>query len=173
MGVHVSSGSGAIAYQSCTEEMQSTIRDISSLDQVTTLMETYISTCKFGMEGKIGWPASEENFGMDSRPWAYGVSKIGMTLHAKLLQEELDKKYNDVIINACSPGYCATDMTDHKSTKPASDGAAVALSVALLPPNTDSPRGGYKGGDGIVLQDWYDIDLTAKMKQVKNMKKDA
>ncbi|MGI5506968.1 SDR family oxidoreductase [Lentzea sp. CA-135723] len=53
----------------------------------------------------------------------------------------------NVIINACCPGYVATDFTGHASDRTPEQGAAIAVRLATLP--GDGPRGGFfdDGGD--------------------------
>ena len=41
--------------------------------------------------------------------------------------------YPDIMINAICPGYCATDMSSHRGTRSASDGASNAIHVIQLP----------------------------------------
>lgn len=53
-----------------------------------------------------------------------------------------------VIVNACCPGYVATDFTGHNSTRTPEEGAAVAVTLATLP--DDGPRGGFFDDDGPV-----------------------
>ncbi|MFD4671359.1 SDR family oxidoreductase [Lentzea sp. NPDC058450] len=47
----------------------------------------------------------------------------------------------NVIINACCPGYVATDFTGHASDRTPEQGAAIAVRLATLP--DDGPRGGF------------------------------
>jgi NAD(P)-dependent dehydrogenase (short-subunit alcohol dehydrogenase family) len=47
----------------------------------------------------------------------------------------------NVVINACCPGYVATDFTGHNSARSPEQGAAVAVALATLPDN--GPRGGF------------------------------
>ncbi|KAJ8298460.1 hypothetical protein KUTeg_024991, partial [Tegillarca granosa] len=50
---------------------------------------------------------------------SYGMSKVGIT---------------------CCPGYVDTDMTSHKGHKTIDQGADTPLYLAMLPPNTKSPK---------------------------------
>ncbi|WP_033236877.1 SDR family oxidoreductase [Rhodococcus globerulus] len=47
----------------------------------------------------------------------------------------------NVVINACCPGYVATDFTGHNSGRSPEQGAAIAVALATLPDN--GPRGGF------------------------------
>ncbi len=44
---------------------------------------------------------------------AYGMSKIALTAATRIQQRYLsrDKARQDIIVNACCPGYVATDMS--------------------------------------------------------------
>ena len=39
-----------------------------------------------------------------------------------------------MLVNACCPGYCATDMSSHRGTKTAAQGAQTPLYLATQPP---------------------------------------
>ena len=43
------------------------------------------------------------------------------------------RENSDIMINAICPGYCATDMSSHRGTRSASDGASNAIHVIQLP----------------------------------------
>ncbi|GFR71077.1 carbonyl reductase [NADPH] 1-like [Elysia marginata] len=49
----------------------------------------------------------------------------------------------DILINTCSPGFVATDMTQHKGHLTLEEGAVTPVYVALLPPNIQEPRGRF------------------------------
>ncbi|MDJ0393479.1 SDR family oxidoreductase [Rhodococcus sp. G-MC3] len=51
-----------------------------------------------------------------------------------------------IIVNACCPGYVATDFTGHNSTRSPDQGAAIAIKLATLP--DDGPRGGFFDDNG-------------------------
>lgn len=54
----------------------------------------------------------------------------------------------NVIVNACCPGYVATDFTGHAPDRTPEQGAAIALRLATLP--DDGPRGGFFDDEGVV-----------------------
>ena len=54
-----------------------------------------------------------------------------------------------VIVNACCPGYVATDFTGHNAPRTPAQGAAIAIRLATLP--DDGPRGGFFDDEGVVL----------------------
>ena len=54
----------------------------------------------------------------------------------------------NVIVNACCPGYVATDFTGFNAPRTPEQGAAIAIALATLP--DDGPRGGFFDDDGAV-----------------------
>ncbi|MBK3642658.1 SDR family oxidoreductase [Streptomyces sp. MBT33] len=53
-----------------------------------------------------------------------------------------------VIVNACCPGYVATDFTGFNAPRTPEQGAAIAIRLATLP--DDGPRGGFFDDEGVV-----------------------
>ncbi|MFE6288121.1 SDR family oxidoreductase [Streptomyces sp. NPDC057877] len=53
-----------------------------------------------------------------------------------------------VIVNACCPGYVATDFTGFQAPRTPEQGAAIAIRLATLP--DDGPRGGFFDDEGAV-----------------------
>lgn len=74
----------------------------------------------------------------------YAMSKVGVTVMTVILQRELDEqKTEDIVVNACCPGYVDTDMTSGKGKLTPDQGAITPTHCALLPPNISSPRGKF------------------------------
>lgn len=77
---------------------------------------------------------------------AYAPSKTmlnGITVqYARRLAE------TNVIVNACCPGYVATDFTGFNAPRTPEQGAAIAIRLATLP--DDGPRGGFFDDEGVV-----------------------
>lgn len=70
-------------------------------------MDQFIKDTADGVHESNGWPST-----------AYGVSKIGVSVMSFILQRELDQQgKEDIVVNACCPGYVDTDMTSHKGPK--------------------------------------------------------
>ncbi len=77
---------------------------------------------------------------------AYAPSKTMLnSITAQYARELAD---TGIIVNACCPGYVATDFTGHQSTRTSEEGAAIAIRLATLP--DDGPRGGFFDDNGIV-----------------------
>jgi NAD(P)-dependent dehydrogenase (short-subunit alcohol dehydrogenase family) len=53
-----------------------------------------------------------------------------------------------VIVNACCPGYVATDFTGFNSLRTPEQGAAIVVRLATLP--DDGPRGGWFDDGGVI-----------------------
>jgi NAD(P)-dependent dehydrogenase (short-subunit alcohol dehydrogenase family) len=51
-------------------------------------------------------------------------------------------------VNAACPGYCATDLNDHRGYRTAAQGANAAVTLATL--DDDGPTGGFYDEDGVV-----------------------
>ncbi|MEV5651839.1 SDR family oxidoreductase [Nocardia sp. NPDC052254] len=54
----------------------------------------------------------------------------------------------NIIVNACCPGYVATDFTGFAAPRTPEQGAAIAIRLATLP--DDGPRGGFFDDAGVV-----------------------
>uniref|UniRef100_A0A8D0H053 carbonyl reductase (NADPH) n=1 Tax=Sphenodon punctatus TaxID=8508 RepID=A0A8D0H053_SPHPU len=102
--------------------------------ELVKLMETFVADTKKGVHEKEGWPNT-----------AYGVSKIGVTvlsrIQARMLNEK--RKADQILLNACCPGWVRTDMAGPKAPKTPDEGAETPVYLALLPPGADGPHGQY------------------------------
>lgn len=76
----------------------------------------------------------------------YGPSKTALT--AITLQYAKQLAGSGILVNAVSPGFCATDMNGHTGTLAAADGAEIAVRMATV--GTDGPNGGFFEGDRVV-----------------------
>jgi NAD(P)-dependent dehydrogenase (short-subunit alcohol dehydrogenase family) len=74
----------------------------------------------------------------------YPVSKT--TLNALTLQYA--KELDGILVNAASPGYCATDLNNHNGFRTPAQGAAIAVKLATL--GDGGPTGGFFDDDGPV-----------------------
>ncbi|WP_407440846.1 SDR family oxidoreductase [Rhodococcus sp. (in: high G+C Gram-positive bacteria)] len=54
----------------------------------------------------------------------------------------------NIVVNACCPGYVATDFTGHNSARSPEHGATIAVALATLP--DDGPRGGFFDDAGTI-----------------------
>jgi NAD(P)-dependent dehydrogenase (short-subunit alcohol dehydrogenase family) len=78
---------------------------------------------------------------------AYVPSKTA--LNSLTIQYARELRKNGILVNAADPGYCATDLNDHRGFRTAAQGAAVSVYLATLGP--DGPTGGFFTDDGAVV----------------------
>jgi NAD(P)-dependent dehydrogenase (short-subunit alcohol dehydrogenase family) len=76
---------------------------------------------------------------------AYPMSKTALNAVTVQYARELAGR---VLVNAADPGYCATDLNDHRGWRSAAEGAAIAVRLATL--DADGPTGGFFNDDGPV-----------------------
>lgn len=91
-----------------------------TVDKMTSLMEQFKEAVKDGKEEEQGWPRA-----------AYAVSKAGCTGMTKVIAIEEKQKGSKTLINACCPGYVATDMSKGNGTKTPDQGAQTPVLLAL------------------------------------------
>jgi NAD(P)-dependent dehydrogenase (short-subunit alcohol dehydrogenase family) len=77
---------------------------------------------------------------------AYGSSKSA--LNAITVQYGKELRDTAIKVNACAPGYCATDLNGHRGHRTPAQGAKVAIDLALL--GADGPTCGFFSEDGAV-----------------------
>lgn len=87
-----------------------------SLEKLESLMRDFVEDVKTGRHVERGWPNT-----------CYGTSKLGVIALTKVLARD----HPNMVINACCPGYCKTDMSSHRGTKSAEDGARTPVMLAL------------------------------------------
>ncbi|XP_014770353.1 carbonyl reductase [NADPH] 1 isoform X2 [Octopus bimaculoides] len=132
--VNVSSMVSTMSLEKCSKELREkfTAADLT-VPQLENLMAQFVTDVKNGDHAAKGWPSS-----------AYGVSKMGVTAMSIIQQKDIDSEgKEDIVVNACCPGYVDTDMTSHKGHKTIDEGADTPVYLALLPPNVKEPRGNY------------------------------
>jgi len=130
--VNVSSMASEFAIKKCSNAMQKKFKDPNlNMDQLCDLIQKFVADAKTGNHEKSGFANS-----------AYGMSKVGVSVMTFIQQRQLNSK-DDIIVNACCPGYVDTDMTSHKGHKTINQGADTPLYLAMLPPNTNSPKGDF------------------------------
>ncbi|XP_059147326.1 carbonyl reductase [NADPH] 1-like [Physella acuta] len=130
--VNVSSLTSVMALSKCSDEYKARFTDPNiTMDELTSIIKQFVQAAQDNTHLQAGFADS-----------AYGMSKVGVTVMSMIQQRELDKKgCQDIVVNACSPGYVATDMSSQKGNLTIDEGAETPVYCALLPPNIDSPRG--------------------------------
>ena len=76
--------------------------------------------------------------------YAYNSSKAALNAVTVMFANEVREA--GIKVNAVSPGYCATDMNDHRGVRTAAEGASVAVRLATVP--STGPSGTFHGEDG-------------------------
>ncbi|XP_074070128.1 carbonyl reductase [NADPH] 1-like [Macrotis lagotis] len=133
--VNVSSMVSLRSLKNCSPELQQKFRsDTITEEELVGLMNKFVEDTKKGVHEKEGWPNS-----------AYGVTKIGVTvlsrIHARQLSEQ--RKGDNILLNACCPGWVRTDMAGPQATKSPEEGAETPVYLALLPPDAKEPHGQF------------------------------
>lgn len=110
--INVSSQMGKSALKSMSEEKRKAfLKEDLTVDQLHALMNSFVEDVKNNTWEKNGWPKS-----------AYGISKSGCSMLTRVLSKSLT---NGITINACCPGWCATDMGSQRAPRTAAQGAEV------------------------------------------------
>ena len=98
---------------------------------LVALMDQFVKDVHDGHHLERGWPNA-----------AYGTSKVGMTALNKVYAREAARLgKEDVLVNACCPGWCQTDMSSQTGPNTAAQGAETPVLLALLP--AGSPTGEF------------------------------
>ncbi|XP_078686737.1 carbonyl reductase [NADPH] 1-like [Branchiostoma floridae x Branchiostoma belcheri] len=124
--VNVSSQAAQMALKKCSAELQARFRDRSiKEEELVKLLHKFIETAKAGKHQENGFA-----------DWAYGMSKIGMSVLTFIQAREMEKDpREDILVNCLCPGSCKTDMApDDGRTRTAAQGADTAILLALIKP---------------------------------------
>lgn len=131
--VNVSSFVGSRTLNQCCKELQDRFRseDITE-DELVGLMQRFVDKTQTNEHKKDGWPET-----------AYGVSKTGLTTLSMILARRLSRErpHDNILLNACCPGWVRTDMAGDKAPKSPDEGAITPVYLALLPQGASEPHG--------------------------------
>ncbi|XP_061645214.1 carbonyl reductase [NADPH] 1 isoform X2 [Phyllopteryx taeniolatus] len=142
--VNVSSFVSVRSLNKCGARLRERFRsDDIGEDELTALMERFVELAGKGEHEREGWPQT-----------AYGVSKIGVTtlsmIHARRLSKE--RPDDQILVNACCPGWVRTDMAGPQAPKSPEDGAVTPVFLALLPAGASEPHGKFVSDE--TVQTW-------------------
>jgi NAD(P)-dependent dehydrogenase (short-subunit alcohol dehydrogenase family) len=84
----------------------------------------------------------------DQAPIGLAYSPSKTALNAVTLQYVKALADTSIKVNAVCPGYCATDLNDHRGYRTPAQGARVAVAMATM--GDDGPTGGFYDDDGVV-----------------------
>uniref|UniRef100_A0A287D583 Carbonyl reductase (NADPH) n=1 Tax=Ictidomys tridecemlineatus TaxID=43179 RepID=A0A287D583_ICTTR len=131
--VNISSLQGSKALENCSEDLQEKFRcDTLTEGDLVDLMKKFVEDTRNEVHEREGWPNS-----------AYGVSKLGVTVLSRILARRLDekRKADQILLNACCPGWVKTDMAGDQGSRTVEEGAETPVYLALLPPDATEPQG--------------------------------
>jgi len=144
--VSLSSIVGSWELAKCSKEKQAQILSLKSIDELKSLVNEFVDANKDGdvkALRKTGWSRS-----------AYFLSKT-FTTSLTILQQKFmdnDETRSDILVNCCCPGFVATDMSSGKGNLSVDEGASNPVYLALLPPNSPSPKGNFV--KDLKIQNW-------------------
>ena len=98
------------------------------VEELESLMREFVTDVEAGTHINNGWPDS-----------CYGMSKLGVIALTKVIARE----ERMILVNACCPGNCATDMTSMRGHKTAEDGSRTPTMLALQPEEQSEPSGKF------------------------------
>lgn len=119
--VNVASQAGTMALHKCSPALQAAfLKEDLTVDELNALVERFRVDVSKDEYKQNGWPKS-----------AYGISKAAVIALTRILAR--DNKKDNVLINACCPGFVATDMSSFKGNKTPEQGAVTPVYLATLP----------------------------------------
>ncbi|KAL6056544.1 NADH-cytochrome b5 reductase [Balamuthia mandrillaris] len=118
--VNVSSRAGSLKRLQNDKLREKFTDETLTISQLCELMNKFVEDVKNERCEEEGWPRN-----------TYGVSKAGVSALTRVLARQ--EKREDILINACCPGWCRTDMAGPSATRSAEQGAEVAVWLATRP----------------------------------------
>jgi carbonyl reductase 1 len=64
----------------------------------------------------------------------YGMSKLALSMYTRALSTAPELQEKRIMVNACCPGWCSTDMSSNSGPKSALQGADTPVWLALRSP---------------------------------------
>ncbi|CAM9499581.1 unnamed protein product, partial [Hapterophycus canaliculatus] len=98
-------------------------------EKLSSMMTEFVHDVKAGRHQGGGWPNT-----------CYGMSKLGVIAYTKVAARMEQEAGSAVLVNACCPGYCDTDMTSHMGTLTPEEGARTPFMLTQM--STEKGSGG-------------------------------
>jgi carbonyl reductase 1 len=99
-------------------------------ESIGALLDSFVAGIADGSYAAKGWPKS-----------MYGVSKLAEIAYTYVLVRDL--KADNIVVNACCPGYCSTSMSSFKGHRPPEQGAETPVWLATRPGKIADITGGF------------------------------
>lgn len=97
--------------------------------ELVDLMDQFVKDVADQTHAEKGWPDA-----IPQRDVPYAVTKIAVTILTRVHAREVEKlDREDILVNACCPGPCRTDMSLPTAPLSADDGAERVTQLAFLP----------------------------------------
>ena len=103
-----------------------------SEDDLVALMEQFIQDVAAGNHGDKGWPST-----------SYRVSMLGENALTRLTARQVGTM-DDILVNACCPGWVKTDMAGPKALLSPDEGAETPVFLTTLPAGSPTGKFWYK-----------------------------
>jgi len=111
------------------------------------LMEQYIRCVREGSTKTYGWEKDLTGLlaPLAKIPSAYAISKIGLTSLTQILARKLSLDLReDILINACCPGWIVSGIGGPYAPRTVTEGAEFIVPLATIPPgDSQSPQGQF------------------------------
>ncbi len=151
--VNVSGSSGHISI--LQKNLQEKFQDPDLTEaQLVDLMDQFVKNVADGSHREKGWPDKIPGFDTP-----YALSKVAVTTLTRVLEKVVDRLgKTDVLVNACCPGWCKTEMTVANAPGTPDDGAEIVTHLAFLP--SGSPSGKFWMKKKVAPWDSYTLDVV-------------
>ena len=117
--INIASSAGRLAQLSRIPEMTKLVISPGlQMQQLETMMETFVKDVEAGVHQQKGWPNT-----------CYGMSKVGIIAMSRVLARD----FPQIMVNCVDPGYCATDQNNQQGYIPARQGATTPVKLATRP----------------------------------------
>ena len=117
--VNVASMSGHLSQLRSAELRNQFTSQTLTMDELRELVDQFETDVLAGKHTEKGWGNSN-----------YGMSKLALIAATKVMARE--EARNGIKVNCCCPGYCDTDMTSHRGSRPPKEGALNAVLPATM-----------------------------------------